>query len=69
MLEKRLERFYCCYNNDRSHSSILGIAPAKFWALYEMDKIEVVPLDKRKVKFKLKVAYQDILTIESIEKF
>ena len=69
MLEKRLERFYCCYNNDRSHSSILGIAPAKFWALLEMDKIEVVPLGKRRVKFKLKVAYQDILTIESITKF
>jgi len=69
MLEKRLEKFYCCYNNDRSHSSILGIAPAKFWTLHEMDKIEVVPLEKHRVKFKLKVAYQDILTIQSIDKY
>ncbi len=69
MLEKRLDRFYTCYNNDRSHSGTIGIAPAKFWALYEFNKIEVVPLEKRKVKFKLKVAYQDILTIPAIDKY
>ncbi len=69
MIEKRLGKFYCCYNNDRSHSATIGIAPAKFWALYELDKIEVVPLAKRKVKFKLKVAYQDILTIKAIDKY
>ncbi len=69
MLERRLERFYTCYNNDRSHSGTIGIAPAKFWTLYEFNKIEVVPLEKRKVKFKLKVAYQDILTIPEIDKY
>ena len=69
MLEQRLGRFYTCYNNDRSHSGTIGIPPAKFWALYELNKIQVIPLEKRRVKFKLKVAYQDILTIPSIGKY
>lgn len=68
-LEKRLNRFYICYNNERSHGSTKGVPPAKFWALCDLDKIEVIPLGKRKVKFKLKVAYQDILTITSIDKY
>ena len=69
MLEQRLKKFYTCYNNERSHGSIKGIPPSKFWALFEMDKIEVIPLEKRRIKFKLKVAYQDILTIPSITKY
>jgi len=69
MLEQRLKKFYTCYNNDRSHSSIKGIAPSKFWTLFELNKIEVIPLEKRRIKFELKVAYQDILTIPSITKY
>jgi len=69
MLEQRLKKFYACYNNERSHSSIKGIAPSKFWALYELNKIEVIPLEKRRIKFELKVAYQDILTIPSIDRY
>lgn len=69
MVESRLEKFYARYNNDRSHSGTIGIPPAKFWALYEDDKIKVIPLDKRRVKYKLKVAYQDILTISSIDNY
>lgn len=69
MLENRLIKFYICYNNDRSHSGTIGIPPAKFWALFEMNKILVVPLEKRKVKFKLKVAYQDIMTLPDIDKY
>jgi len=68
-LENRLKKFYTCYNNDRSHGSTKGIPPAKFWALYELNKIEVIPLEKRKIKFKLNVAYQDILTISDIDKY
>ena len=68
-LENRLKKFYTCYNNDRSHGSTKGIPPAKFWALYELNKIEVIPLEKRKIKFKLKVAYQDILTIPGVNKY
>ncbi len=69
MLEQRLNKFYTCYNNDRSHSGTIGIPPAKFWTLYERNKIEVIPLEKRQVKFKLKVAYQDILTLSQIDKY
>jgi transposase InsO family protein len=69
MLEQRLKKFYTCYNNQRSHSSIKGIAPSKFWALYELNKIEVIPLEKRRIKFELKVAYQDILTLPSIARY
>jgi len=69
MLEQRLKKFYTCYNNQRSHGSIKGIPPSKFWALYELNKIEVIPLEKRRIKFELKVAYQDILTIPSISKY
>lgn len=68
-LEERLKKFYTRYNNDRSHSSIKGLAPSKFWALFDMNKIEVVPLEKRKVKFKLKVAYQDVLTFPNIGQY
>jgi len=69
MLEQRLKKFYTCYNNERSHGSIKGIPPAKFWTLYELNKIEVIPLEKRRIKFELKVAYQDILTLPSITKY
>ncbi len=69
MLEKRLKKFYTCYNNQRSHSSLKGIAPSKFWALYELNKIQVIPLEKRKIRFELNVAYQDILTIPQIAKY
>jgi len=37
-LEHRLTQFYTRYNNDRNHGSTLGIPPAKFWSLYELDK-------------------------------
>jgi transposase InsO family protein len=68
-LEKRLNRFYHTYCINRSHSGILGIPPAKFWALYQMDKIEVIPLDKRRLKFRLKIAYQDIMTLSNIDQY
>ena len=61
--------FYTIYNNDRSHSSTKGIPPAKFWTLFEMGKIEVKELEKRKLKYKVKVKYQDILTLKNINKY
>lgn len=68
-LEQRLKSFYSTYNNDRSHSSIKSLPPSKFWALVEQDKVEVIPLAKRRIKFKLKVAYQDVLTVPGIDKY
>jgi transposase InsO family protein len=68
-LEQRLIKFYTTYNNDRSHSGTNGVPPAKFWALHDMDKIDLIHLDQRRVKIKLKVAYQDILTLPGINKY
>jgi len=68
-LEKRLGKFYTSYNNDRCHSGTKGLPPAKFWALFDLDKIEVIYLKNRAQKFKLKVAYQDVLTLTNIDKY
>ena len=62
MLETRLTNFYTTYNNCRSHGSIRGLPPALFWILHEQGHIDVKVSEKRKVSYKLKVAYQDILT-------
>ena len=35
-LEIRLERFYCCYNNDRSHSGTKGIFPVVFKGVFPL---------------------------------
>ncbi len=68
-LEIRLIRFYECYNNERSHSGTKGIPPAKFWALHDLNKIEIITLEKNKATIKLNVAYQDILTLPDIYKY
>jgi len=68
-LKKRLIKFYTCYNNDRSHSGTHGIPPAKFWALHDLNKVVIIPLDKNKAKIQLNVAYQDILTLPDIFKY
>lgn len=68
-VENRLKKFYKTYNNIRSHGSILGLSPSKFWTLFEKNKIEVIPLEKRRQKFKLKIAYQDVLTMSNIDKY
>lgn len=68
-LETRLERFYKSYNNQRSHSGTKGVPPAKFWALHDLGKIEVIYLKNRAQNFKLNVAYQDILTLPGVHKY
>ncbi len=68
-LERRLERFYLRYNNDRTHSATKGVPPAKFWALHEMQQIEMEITEKNKIRFKLNVPYQDILTLQNIDKY
>lgn len=68
-LERRLIRFYECYNNDRSHSGTKGVPPAKFWALHDLNKIDLIPLEKNKARIELKVAYQDILLQPGIHKY
>lgn len=68
-LEKRLQQFYMSYNNERCHGSIAGLPPSKFWALYDMQKIETIPLKNNRTKFKVKVAYQDIKEIPEMYKY
>lgn len=68
-LETRLKRFYSCYNNQRSHGGTIGIPPSKFWRLFELDKIEVKEIEKRKIKFTLAIPYQDVMTIDLIDKY
>lgn len=68
-LELRLDKFYGSYNNNRCHSATAGLPPAKFWALHDLNKIEIVELSKGRIKFKLKVAYQDIISLPGIDKY
>ena len=68
-LENRLIRFYESYNNDRSHSGTKGVPPAKFWVMFEQGKVDVIYQENRAQKFKLKVAYQDILRLTGIDKY
>lgn len=68
-LEKRLQPFYMSYNNERCHGSIAGLPPSKFWALYDMEKIETIPMKNNRTKFKVKVAYQDIKQIPEMNKY
>jgi len=68
-LEKRLMKFYTCYNNQRSHSGTIGIPPSKFWRLFELEKIDVQEIEKRKIKFNLTIPYQDILMMPEIDKY
>lgn len=68
-LESRLEHFYLSYNNERCHGSIAGLPPSKFWALYDMQKIETMRTKNNRTRFKLKVSYQDIKGIPEINKY
>jgi putative transposase len=68
-LENRLHQFYASYNDDRCHGSIAGLPPARFWALYDTGNIEIVNLSNNRLKFKLKVAYQDVLSLPEINRY
>lgn len=68
-LEKRLHEFYGRYNDDRCHGSIAGLPPARFWALYDMGKIETSNLSNNRLNFKLKVAYQEVLKLPEIDRY
>jgi putative transposase len=59
-LEGRLTVFYQKYNEVRIHSSIAHLAPHTFWQCWQQGLIERTELNNRKVKFKLKVPYQQL---------
>lgn len=59
-LESKLDDFYPKYNSVRLHSSIANLAPYHFWLLWENNLIERKVLKNKKVKFKLKIPYQEL---------
>jgi putative transposase len=68
-IENRLKRFYRTYNNLRQHGSTGMLSPSVFWALYEDEQITVVNLSKKRVKFKLNIAYQDVLLEPNLHRY
>ena len=66
-LEVRLEQFYYKYNEVRHHGSTAKLAPSVFWKCWEYGWIERQELGKFKIRFKLKVPYQQ-LSIRLAEK-
>ena len=59
-LEARLTLFYEKYNNERLHSSIANLTPRLFWELWEKGEIQRKELKNNKVRFLLKIPYQQI---------
>jgi transposase InsO family protein len=59
-LEQKLNDFYPKYNSVRLHGSIANLTPYKFWVLWENNLIERKVLKHKKVKFKLKIPYQEL---------
>lgn len=68
-LTQRLNRFYHTYNNIRQHGSIAMLSPSMFWALWEDNQIQVIDLGKKRRRFKLKIAYQDVLDFKDIDRY
>jgi len=60
-VEQRLIRFYETYNNIRTHGSIAMLSPSMFWTLFEDGQITMIPLSKKRVRFRLEIDYQDVL--------
>lgn len=61
-LKIRLTVFYEKYNNTRLHSSIANLPPRIFWDLWNANYIDRIELPKKRIKFKLKIPYQDLLS-------
>lgn len=68
-VEQRLRRFYTTYNNIRQHGSIAMLSPSMFWALYEDGQITLIKLSKKRVRFRLNIAYQDVLCWNNIDRY
>jgi len=65
-LENRLEGFYDTYNNRRLHASIAYLSPVQFCKCWQEGLIERKVMAKKKVKFKIKVPYQELSGFESL---
>lgn len=65
-LTTKLTIFYEKYNNKRLHGSIANLPPKLFWELWDKDLITRTVKDHGKVKFTLKVEYQQLSGNESL---
>jgi transposase InsO family protein len=59
-LEQHLKVFYRAYNEKRLHGSIAYLPPMLFWKLWNEGLIERKELKNHKVRFKLKIPYQQL---------
>ncbi len=64
--EAHLTTFYNKYNNQRLHGSIANLSPRTFWKEWEKGNIERIKIAKNKVRFKLKIPYQQISGNENL---
>ena len=65
-LNERLILFYETYNNTRLHASIANLPPRTFTELWHKGLIERKVLAKNKVKFSLKIRYQQLSGNENL---
>ena len=65
-LNERLILFYETYNNTRLHASIANLPPRTFTELWNKGLIERKVLAKNKVKFLLKIRYQQLSGNENL---
>ena len=65
-LSKELNGFYNFYDYERLHGSLLNLPPITFWHQWELGNIDRIELpgEKPKVRFKLKIAKQEIQKIK-----
>ena len=65
-LENRLTGFYKTYNEQRIHASTANLSPLLFWKCWDENLIEREVINKKKVRFKLKVSYQQLSGFENL---
>ena len=66
-LEERLVKFYHTYNYVRLHGSTAQLSPMVFWECWDQSLIERIELEKRKVRFRLTIPYQQLSGKKSLE--
>lgn len=66
-LEKRLLKFYHTYNYIRLHGSTAHLSPMVFWDCWQENLIERTELKGRKVRFRLKIPYQQLSGKKSLQ--
>jgi len=59
-LNTRLTIFYEKYNNKRIHGSIAWLSPRNFWEQWMEGNILKIEPDKKKVRLKMKIPYQQL---------